>query len=142
MEVAGSVVGIVGLGLQICQGLLSYYESSRYCHRDVADLCLSIEGLERILQLLEGSVNGRQLDLDAAKCIKDSMDLCGKSLNKLEKKLVKIKNSQGAEGFRQQAKKQLIRVSYPFKESTLLKLRDIVHDQKSDLSLALHALHM
>ena len=142
MDVAGSVIGIVGLGLQICQGLLSYYESWKESHRDVADFCLSVEGLEQILQLLENKVTGRQLDPDTEACVKHSVDLCTKSMGRLEKKLDKLKDSRSADGFRQKAKTQLDRVSYPLKESTLLKLRDIVHDQKAQLSLALQALQM
>jgi hypothetical protein len=142
MEIAGMFVGVASLGLQICGGFLLYYQSWKESNESVADLYQSIKTVENTLQLLHDSANGRQLDSASIQGVRDSMQRLEVNFGKLDKKLQKIKDGKGAGGFREQAKAQLTRVSYPFKESTILKLRDIIHDQKCDLLLALHVLQM
>lgn len=56
MDVAGSVVGIVSLGIQVCQGLLTYYDGWRGYKTDVDSTRESIEDLSSTLTLLRGSL--------------------------------------------------------------------------------------
>ena len=142
MDVAGSLVGIVSLGLQVCGGLLSYYQSWKDCNGNVTELYQSIENLNNILQLLQDSVGRQQLDSVSSHCVQESVNRLTANFGKLKKKLEKIKDNNGAEGFRKQAKAQLARVSYPFRESTVLKLRALIFAQKSDLLLALQVFQM
>ena len=46
MDVAGTAVGIASLGVQICQGLLTYYDGWQGYHSDSAVTCSSISQLK------------------------------------------------------------------------------------------------
>ena len=142
MDAVGSFVGVASFGLQVCGSLLLYYQSWKDSNESVADLYQSIKNVEATLQLLRDSVGRQHPDLASIQGIRDNMQRLDVNFGKLNKKLEKMQDGKGAVGFRKQAKAQLTRVSYPFKESTILKLRDILHDQKCDLLLVLHALQM
>jgi hypothetical protein len=137
-----TIIGIVGFGLQTCKGVLSYYQSWKDSRDDVAELCQSIEIIQATLALLQDNIDKLQTDPASAKLVEDAMRSCDEGFAKLKRKLGKIQDDKSAGGFRMQARTQLKRVSYPFKESTILKLRDVLHDRKSDLNLVLQALHM
>jgi hypothetical protein len=62
MDVAGSAVGVASLGIQIFQGLLSYYDAWRGYDSDVSSAYDSIDDLSRTLALLKASLNGDELD--------------------------------------------------------------------------------
>ena len=67
---------------------------------------------------------------------------CTNTIHKLRKKLGKIQDGNSSSGFQLHARFQWERVKYPFKESTILKLRDILQETKSDLILLLAALQL
>lgn len=142
MEVVSTFVGVASFGLQVCGSLLVYYQSWKSCNESIKDLCQSIENVEDILQLLQDSVGRRQQDLASSQGVEDSMERLAVNFGKLNTKLEKIKEGKGSAGFWKKAKAQLTRVSYPFKESTIMKLRDLIHYQECDLLLALHTLQM
>lgn len=56
LGVAGSVVGIVSLGIQITQGLLKYYGSWKDQDSDVADMCTSLDSLSGSLMALRKAI--------------------------------------------------------------------------------------
>ena len=62
MDVAGSAVGIASLGIQICQGLLSYYDDWKGYHSDISSTYESIDDLSRTLILLKASLHNDELD--------------------------------------------------------------------------------
>ncbi|KAH8691230.1 ankyrin repeat-containing domain protein [Talaromyces proteolyticus] len=70
------------------------------------------------------------------------MQRCATIFEKLQRKLDKFKDANSAKGFRAHGKLQWERVKYPFKESTIFKLRDLLHEQKVDLTLVLESLQI
>ena len=67
---------------------------------------------------------------------------CINGLHKLQKKLSKLQSHPLPSGFRQKAWAEVQRSLYPFKQSTLAKLRELVGDLRKQLSLALQLLHL
>jgi hypothetical protein len=53
MEVAGTAVGIASLGIQVCQGLLSYYDSWKSYDSDISSTYNTISDLSKTLILLK-----------------------------------------------------------------------------------------
>ncbi len=49
LSIGGSAVGIVALGITVCQGLFHYYSSCRDRSADVKALVSSLDGLIRTL---------------------------------------------------------------------------------------------
>ncbi|KAL9084611.1 MAG: hypothetical protein Q9165_007966 [Trypethelium subeluteriae] len=142
MDVAGSAVGIASLGIQICQGLLSYYDIWKGYHSDISSTYESIDDLSRTLTLLEASLHNDELDKEKKDRVKSCLRLCEKSLVKLSKKSQKLRNHEQPDGLRQSAWADLQRAWYPFRSSTLAKLREIVADVRGRLELAVQVLQL
>lgn len=51
-SVAGSAVGVVSLGLQVCQGPASYIDKYKSADKEVNNIKCKVEGLNLILQEL------------------------------------------------------------------------------------------
>jgi hypothetical protein len=83
MAVAGSAVGIASLGIQVCQGLLSYYDAWRGYDSDVSSAYDSIDDLSRTLALLKGSLDSDELDEEWKNRVKRCLHSCEESLAKL-----------------------------------------------------------
>jgi ankyrin repeat domain-containing protein 50 len=139
LSVTGSAVGIVSFGLTVCQGLLQYYASWKDCENDVATTCGSLEGLIRALQLLETSIKGHGFKPEIVATIEESIKSCEGAVSCLQRKLDKIKATK-LPGSWERVRSQGRRMMYPFKESTLAKLREVVSELRDNLSLAVGTL--
>ena len=139
---AGSAVGIVSLGTQVCQGLLDYYYSWKSYRTDINTAYDCIADLYRTFELLRDTLSISSLDPAKARQVRKYLDSCVHSLYKLQRKLGKLRTHPLPCGFNQKAWARVQRSLYPFKESTLVKLRELVRDLLEQLSLALQVLHL
>ncbi|KJX98546.1 ankyrin repeat protein [Zymoseptoria brevis] len=142
MEVVGSAVGIASLGIQVCQGLLDYYDGWKGYPTDIAGAYNSIADLNKTLALLKVSLDAKELDHDRAERAKEALETCKDGLTRLSKKLQKLQTHEKPQGFRQRLWSEFQRGSYPFKASTLAKLREIVDDVMERLKPALQVLQL
>lgn len=144
LSASGSAVGIISLGVTVCQGLLQYYASWKDYENDVATAFHSLEGLAKTLQQLEMSSRGRNFEPEILANLEDRIKSCESGIHCLRKKLDKVKavelpvGSTSWEKIRSYGR----RAQYPFRESTLAKLREIVSELRDNLDLAVGALQM
>ena len=139
---AGSAVGIVSLGIQVCQGLLDYYDSWKSFRTDITSAYDCVVDLYKTFALLRDNLNSSGLDPARAGQVHKRLDSCADILHKLQKKLGKLQTHPLPCGFRQKAWAGVQRSLYPLKESTLAKLREVASDLHGQLSLALQVLHL
>jgi len=66
MDVAGTAVGIASLGIQVCQGLLTYYDGWKGYKTDISRTYESIADLNGTFDLLRSSLDNVALDVDRA----------------------------------------------------------------------------
>ena len=59
LGVAGSAVGIISLGIQVCQGLIQYYGSWKDAPKDVTQMCKSVWNLEETLKVLKVTIKDK-----------------------------------------------------------------------------------
>ena len=142
MEVAGSAVGISSLGIQVCQGLLTYYDAWKSFDSDISSTYDSIDDLSRTLISLKTSLNSEELDKEKRERVKRCLQSCEESLVKLSHKSQKLRQYGQPEGVRQKVWAELQRAWYPFRASTLAKLREIVADVRERLKLAAQVLQL
>jgi ankyrin repeat domain-containing protein 50 len=142
MDIAGSAVGVASLGIQICQGLLSYYDGWKGYDTDLNSAYDSIDDLSRTLALLKGSLVSDVLDEEKKDQVKRCLQSCEESLAKLSQKSQKLRKYGQPRGARQKAWAELQRVWYPFRTSTLAKLRELVADVRERLQLAVQVLQL
>jgi hypothetical protein len=55
-DVLGLVVGVVSLGIQVSQGLISYYRDFRGQEEEISGLSTRLETLKKTLLVLEGQL--------------------------------------------------------------------------------------
>ena len=142
MDVASSAVGIASLGIQVCQGLLSYYNSWKAYKSDIATACQCVDDLRQTFELLEGTLHQQELDSARAKRAQECLGSCTEALSDLEKTLQKIHSYPSPSGFQEKLHSGFQRLSYPFRESPLVKIREIVSELREHLSLAIQVLQL
>ena len=145
MEVLGTasaVAGILSLGIEVCQGLLNYYNSYKGAAADVARMYGSVESLTTTVSILKKTLDRGSVASNVEKDVIKSIKSCENGFQRLEKTLKKVKISANADGWQEKAKNHLKRAAYPFRESTLVKLREITNEQRDHLALAVGVLQM
>lgn len=135
-ELAGTAVGVISLGIQVCQGLVEYYGSWKDAPKDVARICQSIRSLEEMLNVVNTAVKDNGVASQAESGIQSGIDSCGTSIAELQSQLVKVKEVNGPSIW-SKVHGQGRRLLYPFRESTLLKLNGIVTEMRENLRFAL-----
>ncbi|THV64647.1 hypothetical protein D6D28_09746 [Aureobasidium pullulans] len=145
----GTAVGVISLGIQVLEGIVDYYGAYKDYGDDIASLCTSSVALLQTLQYLQVQLDRKGSTPDDFRAhILASIYQCNDGLQRLRKKLNKIKaEPMPADGnllrnIQRQATNQLRKATYPFKCSTLAKLRETVQDLRDNLSLALQALDL
>ncbi|KAK4553330.1 hypothetical protein LTR86_009630 [Recurvomyces mirabilis] len=142
MDVLGTAVGVASFGIQICQGLLSYYGAWKDYHQDVKTAYDGINDLLKTFQLLKQSLATPSLDAERAAKVEECMSSCKTGLDHLERKLKKLQSSSQPVGLKAKAWAEVQRAWYPLRASTLVKLQEIVDDLRQHLSLALQVLQL
>lgn len=140
-ELAGTAVGVISLGIQVCQGLVEYYGSWRDAPKDVARMCQSIRSLEEMLNVVNTIVKDNRFASQAESGIQSGIDSCATSIVELQSQLIKVQEINGP-GTWSKVHGQGRRLLYPFRESTLLKLNGIVAEMRENLSFALDVLQL
>ncbi|KAI1413342.1 hypothetical protein F5Y13DRAFT_198613 [Hypoxylon sp. FL1857] len=141
LGVASSVAGLVSLGITMCQGILAYYNSFKDSRDDINKMCSSVEDVGRILLVIRSTVFQGRFDKSIIAVVENNINRCQQGLNALAKKLNKIRTQHPDSTFEIRLENAKRRMLYPFKESTLVKLREICDDLKDNLSLALNVLN-
>ena len=142
MEVASGAAGLLSLGIAVCQSLLDYYNSWKKAEDSVAKTYASIEELSKTLKLLAVVIDSKEFNGNIVDRVENSIESSTESLRKLERKLNKVRVVALQNGWKDKAKAQFQRTLYPFKESTLAKLRESSSEARDNLSLALNVLHI
>jgi len=142
MEAAGSAVGIASIRIQICQGLVSYYQDWRSYHEDISTACDKVSNLKRTFSLLKETLGQPSLNTGQKAQVRDSLLSCEDSVRGLEKRCAELKASSQPTGFRERADAVTKRALYPFKASTLVKVSEAVNDILDQLALAVQTLHL
>ena len=146
-SIAASAAGVLSLGLSACNGLLKYYSAYKNSGSAVSTMYSQLLSLTKTLTLIEGIMHDEQAQFDRAsrKRLDESLESCRIAAETLEKKLKKVtiysepeKVAQGRPNIRGMVQK----ASFPFRESTLIKLKEIMTDFRGDLILVLDVLQM
>ena len=140
---AGSAVGVISLGIEVCQGLLKYYNSWKECHQDIENTSKSIASLTETLELVSRVVKTKTGQGDPIEQqITSIVVRCLTGIEALSEELKRFEKYPDSADIRSKIKSQWRRLYYPFKESTLAKLRDSVQDIRDDLIPALAVLQV
>lgn len=145
LSITSSAVGILSVALTVCDGITQYYNSYKRAPEAVNASMTHVTNLTRVLNLLRSTLDSNQHKYppDTLDQVNEYISSCERGVRNLETKLKKCKtteadDSNGLTNIKNAGK----RLIYPFRESTLAKLCEIVSELMYPLSLALDALQI
>jgi len=144
LSVAGSVAGLISVGIQVTQSLVDFYNSYKSRDSDLVDMIERLDGLLDIFQCLKKTLSERDFQADErslAESIETSIRNCAELIQELQDECQKFsKNSSN--GVKAAVKVVGRRVTYPFRQSTLQKLDEDIGEIRANLSSALDVLQL
>ena len=144
LGLSSGAAGLISLGISVCQGLLDYYHSWKDAENQVAHMYASIEALTKTFRLLESAIEPGLFSRDGVQRVEESLRSARTGLQSLRKKLDKIRlvPLPSESGWKARGMVQIRRTLFPFKESTLAKLKELGIELVQNLTLALEVLHI
>ena len=143
LSVAASVAGLLSLGIQVTQSLVSFYTSYKYRDSNLASMIESLEGILDIFQSLKNTLSNRKFQADERgliKRIESSIEDCDEVICELRDECDKFNKT--TDGFKGAVKVIGRKAAYPFKRSTLQKLDEDIGEIRANLSFALAVLQL
>ncbi|KAF9871286.1 hypothetical protein CkaCkLH20_11207 [Colletotrichum karsti] len=142
LSTAGSVVGIISLGIQVTQSLYDYYSAFKSQPSDVSHTLQKLQSLQTALQQLSSQLTDRSPppgDSELAQNIETTVRQCEECIEELEEEVKKFQKTK-TDSITSNLKATGRRLAYPFRQSTLHKLDEDIDDLVSRLSFALSLL--
>ena len=141
-SIAGSAVGVLSLAITTCQGVLSYYSSWEHQDQNISDATGKIERLRSSLTALEEILPKISSSSTIAANVEQCILSCKEGTWRLEQFLGKCRKNPAPlsriDKFRDCRQKAV----FPFRQSSLDSLKEIVQDLEHNLSTALQVLHL
>lgn len=145
LSAAASIGGLVSLGIQFCQGLISYYQSYTDRGKSIAKTAHSLESLCGSLQNLETTLGGRHFCPEDELMIQQVLSLidsCNDAIDELRRENDKFTDAKKTDNVMSSAKQTFRKAAYSFRESTLMRLRECVSDVRENVSFAIDTLQL
>ncbi|KAI0885923.1 uncharacterized protein GGS22DRAFT_188212 [Annulohypoxylon maeteangense] len=142
LGVVSGAAGLLSLGITMCQGILTYYNAFRDSRDDIDKMCASVEDIGRILLAVHSTLSQGRFNKQIIAMVDENIRCCKEGLDVFAKKLDKIRARNPDGTVKTQLENAKRKVFYPFKESTLVKLREVCDDLKDNLGLVLDVLNI
>lgn len=139
LSVAGSVAGIISLGIQVSQSLAEYYEAYKRRESYISATAAKLANLLRLFESLQSQLTSRKFRVTEKSLLDDieeSIRMCEDNIRALEI-TIRTFNISASNGNRAALQ---TKVPYPLRESTMRKLDLDIDEIVSYLSLALAVL--
>ncbi|KAJ4371128.1 hypothetical protein N0V83_004344 [Neocucurbitaria cava] len=139
LSVAASVAGIASLGIQVCQGLITYLRAIEGRKQEVSHGLREIQTLVSMfysLNTILPQVDQRGVANSAAtrQCLKDSEI----GLLEFQQLLVNLRGPENQTGIREKMKEAGRLLTFPFCKEKLASLRDTLQKLLDNLNSAIH----
>lgn len=142
-EVAGTAIAIISLGIQVFQGLVSYYQDFNSQDEKVTDILGDMNTLSNILEAIQrclSKLNSRQLDIITQ--TQDCIIACASAITKLDQLLAKCLQTTVPADFKERMRVLTRKALFPFCSSTIKDLRDTVKGLQMNIVIALQTLQL
>ena len=142
VSVAGSAVGVISLAITTCQGLISYYNSWETQDQNVNDAKGKMERLRSSLSALEEIMPKISSSSAIAEHVERCVLSCGEGTARLDQFLERCRKDLAPLSLKDKLRVFKQKAIFPFRESSLDRLREIVRDLEGDLGTALQVLQL
>lgn len=137
---AAGAVSFISLGIQVCQGLVSYCNAWKSYDRDIGDASERLDGLQRTLESLRDilpKVDGPNLSASPVlQNVSSQILSCDKGLRKLQAALMKFQSAGAPSVVRKSLHKMKQRSLYPLRKNGLQELQSTVAGIQANLDSA------
>jgi hypothetical protein len=141
VSAAGTAVGVISLGIQTCQGLVSYCEKWKSFDDDIAHLQIQIDELRKTLENLDHILQKFQnSNVAILKDVEMKIVSANDGIRNLKAVLDKCHASGSPNSVQGKANKLWKHASYIFKKTTLQELKSNVTDLHYNLNTSLQTL--
>ncbi len=144
LAITASVAGLISLGIQVTQSLVEFYTSYKHQDSEIAGMSERLESLLSVLQTLDETLSNRKFQADEQSLkenFETSIKNCDEFIQELQEECQKfVKATSG--GIKAGFRVAVHRATYPFRQSTLLKLDEDIGGLRSNLSLAIDVLQL
>lgn len=141
ISLTGTAVGVVSLGITVCQSLVSYYASWKDYDDDIGQTHRHLEDVSNRLQVIRTVLQAASSPPEVRRQVKTAVLMCTGNIGTLERKLAKVRNTKPPIGIGDRVKAHFLRAQYPFKEATLKKLKDSSTALQTNLGVAISLLN-
>lgn len=144
-SISVGALSIVSFGIQISQGLIDFYKAAKEKSKDVQTTLSSLQSLSSTLEGLDSSLKQHRFapeQLDLVRNVESCIEACEEAIEDLDRELATITRRDKKPGVLESVKKATQAASYPFKQGTLLKLRETIQDVRENLVLAVNTLQL
>ena len=143
LATAGSVVGIISLGISCCEGLTRYYSEFKSRSDEVNNLISNIDDLRVICRSIDHELQKRiQLQENTAQQALRLIAKCLDNVKHLEDALTKCRITPLPQAFADRLAVLRVKALYPFRKKTLPALKEAVDDVLKNLGSALQILQL
>ena len=144
LSVAGSVAGLISLGIQVTQSLVNFYNAYKNRDSNIVHMIERLDSLLDIFQCLRKTLSDRHFHVDErslVESIETSIESCEEWIQELRDECQKI-TKPSSQGVKAAVRVAGRRVTYPFRQSTLQKLDEDIGEIRANLSSALNVLQL
>ena len=135
---------VISLGISVCNGIIKYYFAFRDSEETIRQMLDGVTQLTKTLVLILSRLQDTttaDIMLDARQRVEQSVLACSNVVERMQKKLDKLTSTSDPSWSTRLAnvrRKSL----YPFKESTIIKIKELCNDCIEQLQLAIEVLHI
>jgi len=142
-SVTGSAVGVISLGLTVCQGLISYYEAWNSQEQEVCSALNDLLAVTKALALVEARAkDGGAVSEEAIVHLQGVIMSTKEAVEELDHILSKCKKQAPISSVRQRIQSTSRGLLYPFRQATLQRLQRAVKGTQQNIALALQILQL
>ncbi|KAF2136566.1 uncharacterized protein K452DRAFT_237282 [Aplosporella prunicola CBS 121167] len=142
-SVAGSAVGVISLGLTVCQGIVNYYSAFKGQDEEVSQTVDAATNLSNILKILQPRVTAlKEQNQTTATQIETCIESCAGTLHKLQEVLRKCEATATSANMRDRFREYRKKALYPFRRDTIKSIKEHVTDAHANVQTALQVLGM
>lgn len=130
----GGALSVVSFGIQICHGLIDYYQATKDQSKDVQTTVSFLQSLFSTLKGLDSSLKQHRFgpdQLDLVKNVESHIEACEEATEDLDRELATITRRDKKPGVLESVKKATQAATYPFKKGTLLKMRETIQEARA-----------
>lgn len=142
-EVAGTAIGILSLGIQVCQGIFSYYQVYKDQDQRIYDVLCEVRTLSTTLEAAHGCLAKAKLPQSiTTNQVEENIIAYASAITRLEQLLSRCHRTSSATRATDQIQLVIRKVAFPFRQGTIKDLKDTVKGLQANVLLVLQTLQL